>query len=77
MNMLTFELPSGRAPRGQPILAALLSAFEEGFGKARRYQTLARKSDAELAELGLAREDLPRVVMFGKPRSGRSGRAKR
>ena len=77
MATLSFQLPSGRAPRGESFLSALVSAFHEGVGKARRYQMLARKSDAELAELGVSREDLPRVVMFGKPRSGDSRRARR
>jgi uncharacterized protein YjiS (DUF1127 family) len=70
MNTLSFPLPSGRAPRGGTFLAALLSAFREGIGKARRYQVLTRKSDTELAALGISREDLPRHVMFGAPRRG-------
>jgi hypothetical protein len=44
----------------------LLEAVSEGFNKAELYERLARKSDAELAALGLRREDLPRFVMFGK-----------
>jgi hypothetical protein len=48
-------------------LGSLLAAVGEGFNKAELYERLARKSDAELAALGLRREDLPRVVMFGKP----------
>jgi hypothetical protein len=66
MASLTYPLPSGRAPRGESFLNALFSAFQEGFGKARRYQTLARKSDAELEQLGIDRDQLPRIVMFGK-----------
>jgi uncharacterized protein YjiS (DUF1127 family) len=77
MATLTFPLPSGRAPRGRTFLSALLNAFHEGVGKARRYQTLARKSDAELAALGINREDLPRIVMFGKSPSTDSRRARR
>ena len=76
MATFAFQMPSGRAPRGESFLSALFAAFGEGLGKARRYQTLARKSDAELAQLGIAREDLPRVVMFGRPRAGGSRRAK-
>jgi hypothetical protein len=46
-------------------LATFFSAVEEGFDKAEKYEALARKSDSELAALGLAREDLPRFVMLG------------
>ena len=77
MATLTFHLPSGRAPRGKTFFSALVAAFQEGFGKARHYQALARKSDAELARLGIRREDLPRAVMFGQLLSGRSGRPRR
>jgi uncharacterized protein YjiS (DUF1127 family) len=45
---------------------SLLTAACEGYNKAELYERLARKSDAELAALGLRRGDLPRVVMFGK-----------
>jgi hypothetical protein len=47
-------------------LATIFSAVEEGFSKAEQYEVLARKSEGELAVLGLTREDLPRFVMFGK-----------
>jgi uncharacterized protein YjiS (DUF1127 family) len=47
-------------------LTTFFSAVEEGFNKAEQYEALARKSDSELAALGLSREDLPRFVMFGK-----------
>jgi hypothetical protein len=47
-------------------LGAFFSAVEEGFNKCEEYEALARKSDGELAALGKAREDLPRLVMFGK-----------
>jgi hypothetical protein len=47
-------------------LATVTSAVEDGFNKAEQYEVLARKSDSELAALGLKREDLPRFVMFGK-----------
>jgi uncharacterized protein YjiS (DUF1127 family) len=66
MTTLAVRLPSGRGTRRSTWLATLLGAFEEGLRKAERYQSLARKSDAELADLGLRREDLPRIVMFGK-----------
>jgi uncharacterized protein YjiS (DUF1127 family) len=47
-------------------LAAFFSAVEEGFTKCEQYEALAHKSDGELAALGITREDLPRLVMFGK-----------
>jgi hypothetical protein len=45
-------------------LTTLFAAVEEGFNKAEQYEALARKSDSELAALGLSREGLPRFVMF-------------
>jgi uncharacterized protein YjiS (DUF1127 family) len=70
MTTLAVQFPSGRgtrlSSRRGTWLATIAGAFEEGLRKAERYQSLARKSDAELADLGLRREDLPRVVMFGK-----------
>jgi uncharacterized protein YjiS (DUF1127 family) len=39
-------------------LATVISAVEDGFSKAEQYEALARKSDSELAALGLTREDL-------------------
>jgi uncharacterized protein YjiS (DUF1127 family) len=48
------------------ILAMFFSAVEEGFKKAEQYEALARKSDSELAALGVTREDLARFVMIGK-----------
>jgi hypothetical protein len=66
MMTLAVRLPSGRGTRRGSFFASLVGAIEEGLRKAERYQTLSRKTDAELAELGLQREDLPRAVMFGK-----------
>ena len=68
MATLAFQHPSGR-PRAETFLSALLSSLAEGIGKARQYQRLSRKSDAQLAQLGMRREDLPRIVMFGKSRA--------
>ena len=47
-------------------IGSYLAAVGEGFNKAEFYEWLARKSDAELAAFGVEREELPRVVMFGK-----------
>jgi hypothetical protein len=66
MTTLAVRLPSGRGTRKGTLLSTIVAAIDEGLHKAERYQTLARMTDAELASLGLRREDLPRAVMFGK-----------
>jgi len=66
MTALALQFPSGRETRRGTLFATFVGAVEEGLRKAERYQALSRKSDAELAELGLQREDLPRIVMFGR-----------
>jgi hypothetical protein len=43
-----------------------LAGIAEGRALADRYDHLARKSDAELAQLGFSRQDIPHVVMFGR-----------
>jgi len=50
---------------GWPAFAVLFSAIEEGLVSAARYEALARKTNRELANLGVDRADLPRFVMFG------------
>lgn len=65
MATLALRMPSGRDTR-RGTLSTFFTAIVEGLRNADRYQTLARKTDAELAELGVRREDLPRVIMFGK-----------
>jgi uncharacterized protein YjiS (DUF1127 family) len=62
-------LPSGRGTRRLGVLrffSELASGLREGHTLATRYDMLARKSDTELARLGLKREDIPRVVFFGR-----------
>jgi hypothetical protein len=49
-------------------LAAAFDAIREGRDLAAHYESLARKSDTELFRLGIAREQIPTVVMFGRPR---------
>ena len=68
MATVVLRMPSGRDTR-RGILSTLGAAIVEGLRNADRYQTLARKSDAELVELGVRREDLPRIAMFGKKKS--------
>lgn len=65
MTTAALGMPSGRNTR-RGILSTFIAAVVEGLRNADCYQTLARKSDAELVELGVRREDLPRIVMFGK-----------
>jgi uncharacterized protein YjiS (DUF1127 family) len=57
-------VPPSRSARW-PAFAVLFSAIEEGLVSAARYETLARKTNRELADLGVDRKDLPRFVMFG------------
>ena len=52
-------------PAGWPALAVLFSAIEEGLVSAARYESLARKTNGELTNLGVDRANLPRFVMFG------------
>jgi hypothetical protein len=62
------SLPTSGHKQGSRVsLGSLPEAASEGFNKAELYEQLARKSDAEVAALGVRRKDLPRVVMFGKP----------
>jgi uncharacterized protein YjiS (DUF1127 family) len=65
MTTLALRMPSGRDTR-RGTFSTFVAVIVEGLRNADRYRTLARKSDAELAELGVRREDLPRIVMFGK-----------
>jgi hypothetical protein len=71
MATLTLPLPSGRGTRRVGILqyiSAFLDGISEGRELATRYEQLAHNSDAELARLGLRREDIPSVVFAGRRR---------
>jgi len=71
MTTLTLPLPSGRGTRGRgalQFLNNLADSFHEGLELARRYDILAAKSDAQLARLGLRREDVPRAALLGRSR---------
>jgi hypothetical protein len=46
-------------------LASIFEGIEEARAMATRYDDLSRLSDAELAARGLARSDIPRVVIEG------------
>ncbi len=71
MTSLTLPFPSGRPTRGNAImrfLNGLADGLREGIALAARYDRLAQKSDAELARLGLRREDVPRAALLGRRR---------
>ena len=59
--------PPCAAPRASrwTLFTLLFYAVGEGVGGAVRYEALASKTNAELADLGLRRADLPRLVVFG------------
>ena len=69
---MTAHVVSFQSTRGTPLLSLFrwisrfVSGICEGATLARRYRMLASKSDAELAEIGLKRAELPRIVVFGK-----------
>ena len=68
-SITLFRSVDSRTRKPSKLLATLstvLSAVEDGFNKAELYEQLARKSDSELAALGVRRVDLPRLVMFAK-----------
>jgi len=69
MTVLTFPLPArDPAPRNGILrfLNGLADGMREGIAVAGRYDILAQKTDAELAQLGLRREDVPRAALFGR-----------
>jgi uncharacterized protein YjiS (DUF1127 family) len=68
--MTTATLPRLSTPAARPIRAfRLLADFIGGVIEAReieqRYHQLTRLSNAELARLGLTRQDIPRAAVFG------------
>jgi hypothetical protein len=70
MTVLTLPLPAGRPPRRNGILTflnGLADGVREGFAVATRYDTLAQKTDDELALIGLRRADVPRIALLGRP----------
>jgi hypothetical protein len=50
------------------VMLRHLNAVAEGLDLARRYDTLASKSESELARLGLRREDIARAALAGRGR---------
>ena len=71
MNTLTLPFPSGRGDRRSGFLhfvTSFVDGIREGLALAARYETLASKSDSELARLGLRREQIPQVALAGRGR---------
>ncbi|MDF1586868.1 DUF1127 domain-containing protein [Marinimicrococcus flavescens] len=55
-------------PRPFAFLAGLAASIVEGVNAHRRCQELYALDDARLADLGITREDIPRVAFFGASR---------
>ena len=71
MATVTFPLPSGRGTRRLgfvEFISELLEGINEGRELATRYRSLARRSDSELARLGIKREDIPGLVFANRRR---------
>ena len=71
MTTLTLPFPSGRGAgtRRFSILRFLsdcADGIRHGIELANRYDTLAAMSDAELARIGLRREDIPQATLRGR-----------
>ena len=65
---LTTSYVARLADRVAEYLSDLAEGIREGRKLATRYSELARCSDAELRRLGIRREDIPQIVMFGRVR---------
>ena len=68
--MTTATLPRLSTPTARPIrafrfLADLIGGVIEAREIEQRYHELTRLSNAELAHLGLTRQDIPRAAVFG------------
>ena len=69
MTTLTLPLAAGRPARRGGILGFLnnlADGVREGIAIAGRYDTLAQKTDGELARIGLRRQDIARVALLGR-----------
>jgi hypothetical protein len=69
--MTTLALPGlvrggSRLKRFFGAVSEFLAGIRLARAMAARYNTLSRLSDVELARRGIAREDIPRVVVNGK-----------
>ena len=67
MTTLALDRTTGGTPGFLQRLAQSCSAFFDGIAEARimadRYQTLSRMTDAQLAQRGLRREEIPQAVL--------------
>lgn len=65
--MSTLTLPAGHNSGSffhnvLAVLATFVAGVRDGHAMARRYETLSRMSDGQLAALGLRREDVPQAA---------------
>jgi hypothetical protein len=71
MTALTLPFPSGRGSREPGFwetVSDFVAAIREGLATAARYEAMECKTDAELAQLGLRRADIPRVALANRGR---------
>jgi hypothetical protein len=71
MTALTLPFPSGRGSREPSLwetVTDFFAAIREGLAVAARYEAMECKTDAELAQLGLSRADIPRVALADRDR---------
>ena len=71
MTSLTLPFRPGRKDRSPRFPVAgflndLADGLREGLRLARRYDSLTALSEAELARLGLRREDIPQAILRGR-----------
>ncbi|MDQ2080687.1 DUF1127 domain-containing protein [Xanthobacteraceae bacterium Astr-EGSB] len=63
MSTATLALPRPRRLRVFEFLANVIAGMQDGLRISRRYHELAAMTDAELAGLGLTRQDIARVAI--------------
>jgi len=68
LNHVLHRVPAWLIRAADRVLA-FLAGLDEARTVAQRFETLARMSDAELAEHGLKREDIPRAAFAHAPRA--------
>jgi hypothetical protein len=67
MRDVTWQNPTaGALDRLANAWRQVLLGIADGLAAAHRYDRLAAMGDAELARLGLTREDVPRFAFFGE-----------
>jgi uncharacterized protein YjiS (DUF1127 family) len=63
MSTLTLQFPHRRRLRVLEIAADWFGGIRDGLRIGRRYQELASMSDAELAQIGLSRNNIPQAAL--------------